>query len=847
MNVKIYADTTTGFLHFDGSRISPKPLNGVCVASASNKAFRIRITRSDLLQSNGNPRVMFKHLKMSRVANEAGQLLSTTLGYNRQQIIDYINAEANKQVVSVGVSTDASINTTGILTATRFSGDGSTLTGIVTGIQAGSNISIFESPSGNFIVTSTGGGVGVGTTGSVNTTGIITAASFHGDGSQLVGIPTAGPVRGLITGVGNTTLRLVMTDSSLIDIDMSTINNTADADDINSRITKAVSFARTETSFLRNSVSGASHNMWDTAFRTPGSTPLGMGSAADTHVSNDGDAQPFSQTLIFRNAGINTDRDSVLVGLSDGNTTNILASGVISHYIGISSTKKLVHHWGEPHILGIGTTQANRAELMDVQDDRFYGIFFDFDGQRFGTGVTTSQLNSQFRYKVVDLSSGDVTDLTPNWTHYGKSQDGNGDSRVAGRLMYGALAGTNSNVSASNLHLRFEGEIAQATQITYQQGAVLLDDTQVSLMVRNPEKYLRDYKVGTSSRRPYFDTTQTFALNLTGFHYQAAQVWLMGDGDYDIELGGTAGDGVKNFVSPNQFKMNWPTYPSYNTFTDVSVTAGPSFTNTKSTKFENLDSATRTRQSGEFTNLIKSTGGTTAAYTLSFWFRPGDNNHLNQNIFNAYSLNNTFNNASMIRVRYTGNTAGNRSIKFTVQDQSGGLDESNYNLEFTTPADAITHTNGNNGFHHVVITNSGAANSYQVSTLGVKVYINGVLQSLTDASNGGGLPDAGVGGNTVAVDPNIIALGRQPTNANYLRGGRLDELSFFNDELSASEVACLYNGGIPSNLNIFTPAPAHWYRMGDGDSSPTLIDSVGNADLTMNNMGDANFVTDVPS
>ena len=29
-NVKIYADTETGFLHFDGSRIAPKPLNGVC-------------------------------------------------------------------------------------------------------------------------------------------------------------------------------------------------------------------------------------------------------------------------------------------------------------------------------------------------------------------------------------------------------------------------------------------------------------------------------------------------------------------------------------------------------------------------------------------------------------------------------------------------------------------------------------------------------------------------------------------------------------------------------------------------------------------------------------------------
>ena len=125
----------------------------------------------------------------------------------------------------------------------------------------------------------------------------------------------------------------------------------------------------------------------------------------------------------------------------------------------------------------------------------------------------------------------------------------------------------------------------------------------------------------------------------------------MGDGDYDTILGDGSGEGVTNFVNPPQFKLNWPSYPSYTGFTTVSITTGPSFTNTKSTKFENLDSATRTRQSGEFTNLIKSTGGTTAAYTLSFWFKPGDNSHLNQNIFNAYSLNNTFTNASMIRVR----------------------------------------------------------------------------------------------------------------------------------------------------------------------------------------------------
>ena len=118
---------------------------------------------------------------------------------------------------------------------------------------------------------------------------------------------------------------------------------------------------------------------------------------------------------------------------------------------------------------------------------------------------------------------------------------------------------------------------------------------------------------------------------------------------------------------------------------------------------------------------------------------------------------------------------------------------------------------------------------------------------MTDNSNGGGLPDAGVGDNTFSITPNKIALGRQPTNANYMRDSLVDELSFFNAELSASEVASLYNGGTPSDLDIFVPAPAHWYRMGDGDTAPTIIDGVGSANLTMTNMNDNNFVTTVPS
>ena len=251
--------------------------------SASNRSFRIKITRSDLLQANGNPRIMFKHLRMSRVANEAGQLLSTTLGMNRAQIIDYINEEAQKQVVSVGVATDASINTSGIITATSFHGDGSNLTGlpasgvgiatagglIGTGVTQldfrGSGVSTVttNSSSGISTINITGGGgssysdsdvdthVNVST---ANTDEILVynGSDYEWKAPDNLGVTTAtGVVRGFPTGVGNTTLRLVMTDSSLVDIDLTNLNSTSSVTDINSRITKAVSFARTETSYLR--------------------------------------------------------------------------------------------------------------------------------------------------------------------------------------------------------------------------------------------------------------------------------------------------------------------------------------------------------------------------------------------------------------------------------------------------------------------------------------------------------------------------------------------------------------------------------------------------------------------
>ena len=89
----------------------------------------------------------------------------------------------------------------------------------------------------------------------------------------------------------------------------------------------------------------------------------------------------------------------------------------------------------------------------------------------------------------------------------------------------------NDTTSTSKIKLRFEGEIPQQLSITHQQWTVLLDDTQVGLMVQDPEKYLRDYKVGTHLEDLIMILLKTL-INMQNYHFQQHK-YTMGDGDYD--------------------------------------------------------------------------------------------------------------------------------------------------------------------------------------------------------------------------------------------------------------------------------------------------------------------------
>ena len=99
----------------------------------------------------------------------------------------YYNKSKKFETTSVGVAVSGIVTaTSGIVT---YYGDGSNLTGIVTGIEAGSNITILESPTGNFIITSTSSG------GGSDSYWVQTDAGIHTLGN--VGVGTTNPTEQL--------------------------------------------------------------------------------------------------------------------------------------------------------------------------------------------------------------------------------------------------------------------------------------------------------------------------------------------------------------------------------------------------------------------------------------------------------------------------------------------------------------------------------------------------------------------------------------------------------------------------------------------------------------------------
>ena len=89
--------------------------------------------------------------------------------------------------ITTGDITSRNINSSGIVTATSFVGSGANLTGIdATAIQTGTTK--VQTNATSIVNQVSGAGIGTFTSSGLNITGVVTATSFSGDGSNLTGL-----------------------------------------------------------------------------------------------------------------------------------------------------------------------------------------------------------------------------------------------------------------------------------------------------------------------------------------------------------------------------------------------------------------------------------------------------------------------------------------------------------------------------------------------------------------------------------------------------------------------------------------------------------------------------------
>lgn len=247
-----------------------------------------------------------------------------------------------------------------------------------------------------------------------------------------------------------------------------------------------------------------------------------------------------------------------------------------------------------------------------------------------------------------------------------------------------------------------------------------------------------------------------------------------------------------------------------NYFREVSQSVScPAFvvSNTKSIKFN--DPATDQTIQIPY-NAAQDIG--TSDYTLSMWIKVPSSATTTQTV---YWQRNGDNDSGLSAI--WNNIAGGR-INFGFTKNPG--------------SPVINYTMGvpNNGeWYHIAVTND--------RDVGMKGFVNGVYHDfeLTSTVEYSGF------NLTNASEP--ILFGNNSSGSAPYRGF-LDEVILMKRALTEAQMTSLYNCGEAIDPTQAFGDVVLWYRMGDGDTFPTITDQTGNEDGTMTNMAASDIKDD---
>ena len=97
--IKIFSNVTRGVMFFEGSTITPKVLGIIEASLNPDIADKIIVSRTDKQDNQGRNRRLLSKLEPARVQDVFGNFL-TDGGYTTQQVINYINGQANADLAT---------------------------------------------------------------------------------------------------------------------------------------------------------------------------------------------------------------------------------------------------------------------------------------------------------------------------------------------------------------------------------------------------------------------------------------------------------------------------------------------------------------------------------------------------------------------------------------------------------------------------------------------------------------------------------------------------------------------------------------------------------------------------
>ena len=164
-------------------------------------------------------------------------------------------------------------------------------------------------------------------------------------------------------------------------------------------------------------------------------------------------------------------------------------------------------------------------------------------------------------------------------------------------------------------------------------------------------------------------------------------------------------------------------------------------------------------------------------------------------------------------------------------DVSGGITFAlfgNYGTNSFMYATSVASSVVDGLWHHVVATYNGDSNPNNM-----QFYVDGGLIGKT--------VNPGVLSSTI-VSNAALSIGAAPNSPGNGYGGAMDDVAIYGKALTLAEAQWIYNAGAPrSLLDVGCPPNLDgWWRMGDGDTYPTIVDMVSthNGTMTTMNTGD---------